>query len=97
MNNIAERIEKPCCSNCSNFERKIINKQEEFIRMFISEVKEEMKHQKMTQIKMANIMGAKRGSISNILRGKVNPSMLTVKKMADALGMKIILCLGERE
>lgn len=69
--------------------------QPEFIKMFIEEVLDEMKTQGISQIRLAEKMDVHRGGLNNLLRGRVNPSMITSQKIADALGMKIILCLGE--
>lgn len=69
----------------------------EFYEMFIQEVIEEMKIQGLSQSELSDKTEISRASISRTLNGKLIPPLVTVGKIAGALGMKPVLCLMEDE
>ena len=70
--------------------------QPEPVKMVIMEIREELKMRKLTYSYIAEKSGIKNTSICMYLSGKLNPKIDTLMKMADALDMKLIVCLGEK-
>ena len=56
---------------------------------FSKKIKEVRLKKKMSQGDMAKILGVHRSYISGLERGVRNPSLLTVQKVAEALGVSI--------
>ena len=52
-------------------------------------IKEILQEQKMTVSVLADTIGITRANISNIVNGKTSPKMETLKKIADALKVKL--------
>jgi transcriptional regulator with XRE-family HTH domain len=52
-------------------------------------IKEVLKEQKITALSLADKIGIAQPSMSNIVNGKVAPSLDTLKKIADALEVPI--------
>jgi transcriptional regulator with XRE-family HTH domain len=69
----------------------------DFVKDFIAEVKEEMKLQGMNNSRLADRMGVSRVTISAFFYRNVNLRYGNIQKMAEALGMNVILCLGDKE
>ena len=52
-------------------------------------IKEILQEQKMTVSVLADTIGITRANMSNIVNGKTSPKMETLKKIADALKVKL--------
>ncbi len=52
-------------------------------------IKEILQEKKMTVSVLADTIGITRANMSNIVNGKTNPKMETLKKIADALKVKL--------
>lgn len=52
-------------------------------------IKEILQEKKMTVSVLADTIGITRANMSNIVNGKTNPKMETLKKIAEALGVKL--------
>lgn len=52
-------------------------------------IKEILQEQKMTVSVLADTIGITRANMSNIVNGKTSPKMETLKKIAEALGVKL--------
>ena len=52
-------------------------------------IKEILQEQKMTDSVLADTIGITRANMSNIVNGKTSPKMETLKKIADALKVKL--------
>ena len=57
-------------------------------------LKEQRKLQKMTQQQLADKIGKKRESISNIERGNSDMQLSTLMQIANALGLRFALVVG---
>lgn len=53
-------------------------------------IKEVLKSQEMTTATLADNVGITRANMSNIVNGKTTPSLPTLQKIADALGVSIV-------
>jgi toxin-antitoxin system, antitoxin component, xre family len=53
-------------------------------------IKEILQEKKMTVSVLADTIGITRANMSNIVNGKTNPKMETLKKIADALNVNLI-------
>ena len=58
-------------------------------------LKEQRKQQKMTQQQLADKIGKKRESISNIERGNSDMQLSTFMQIANALGLRFALVVGQ--
>jgi len=64
--------------------------------MNISEtIKNRRKYLDITQIDLAEISGVSLATIKDLERGKGNPSLSTLEKVADTLGLEVSLKLKE--
>jgi len=70
---------------------------DDFRQMYLLEVREEMKNQNITEPDMAKKMEVTPAYMNRVLHGYDYLSMKMAKKMADALDMKPVLCLMEKE
>lgn len=71
--------------------------QSDFVKDFVSEMIEEMKIREMRQYQLADKIGMSRAALSRIMRGYLNPSLETIERIADGMGMNPVLCLMDRE
>lgn len=69
----------------------------DFRQMYIAEVKEEMKNQNIPEETMAIKMNVTPNYMRGIFMGYNGLSIKMAKAMADALDMKPVLCLMEKE
>ena len=66
------------------------------VRMVIMEIREELKIRNLTYNYIAEKSGIGKTNIYMYLSGKLNPKIDTLMKIADALDMNLIVCLGEK-
>lgn len=52
-------------------------------------IKEVQKEKKITVVELAGIVGVAQPTMSNLVNGKTTPSLETLQKIADALGVNI--------
>lgn len=57
--------------------------------MIGDKIRELREKHKMTQVELAKLAGISNTYLSDIERGRVNPSLKTLDKLAKALGIKI--------
>ena len=69
----------------------------EFIKDFMAEVKEEMAEQNVSGNRLSVETGYSRGMISLILNGKRRVTFDFIIRVSEALNMKPVLCLMEKE
>lgn len=62
----------------------------------MEELKIARKKIKMSQAALSRRCGIPQGDISKIETGKSNPSMKTLRRIADALGMDIVITFREK-
>jgi len=67
------------------------------LKMFTNEVKEEMKLQNINSATLALRMNMKESNLSYHLYKSGNSEIYTLHRMAEALGMKLIICLGDKD
>lgn len=72
------------------------NVQPDFVKDFIAEVKEEMENRMLSNVKLSQLSGVSKAAISHLLTGKRNIRFKTAAKLAEGLGMNIVLCLIEK-
>jgi len=80
-----------------NFKKERTNENPPWVQDFINEVREEMYDRNETTISIAEGAGMSQSMVSHILNGGRKLSIKNAEKLADALGMKVILCLGDTE
>lgn len=71
--------------------------QPEYMRMFLAEVEEELKNRKMSKLKFMDMAGLVNSVVYSAFNNKSIPTPQTLDKMAKALDMKIIMCLGDSD
>ena len=69
----------------------------ETFNLFLAEVKEEMKINKISVSNLSKQLGIGRTSLYIFLSGKHNPKLQTMENIAAALKMKVVVCLMEKE
>ena len=57
----------------------------------IKEIVEARKDKNITQKELADLTGITQGDISKIENGNANPSLKTLKELADAFGKKLVI------
>ena len=67
----------------------------EFVEMYMDEIKEAMEEKGIAQGVMADMIGYSRCGFNCLYHMKTIPSLKTIEKMANVLGMKPVLCLME--
>ncbi len=67
----------------------------EHFEMLVKSIKERRESMQVTQETLAEISGVGLRTIKQFERGKGNPTLLTLSKMADALGFEICLKIKE--
>ncbi len=67
----------------------------EHFEMLVKSIKERRESMQVTQETLSEISGVGLRTIKQFERGKGNPTLLTLSKMADALGFEICLKIKE--
>jgi len=67
----------------------------EHFEILVKSIKERRESMQVTQETLAEISGVGLRTIKQFERGKGNPTLLTLSKMADALGFEICLKIKE--
>lgn len=67
------------------------------VKMVIMEIREELKMRQLTYDYLGQRSGIGKTNIYMYLSGRRTPKIDTMIKMADALDMNLIVCLGDRE